>query len=166
MTLDRWIALAFIMLCCIYGYAAFFTMDDQLPPILRRNPVWPSTFPKILTVLGLIAGFVILFGTRRAAGDAKKDAKKDGAIDLTRLGNYHVGQALALIALMVAYAIALRPFGFVGSTISFLLIGSLVLGERRFHIMIPVAAIAAVSIWYLVQEVLGIFLRPWPAMFM
>ncbi|ASM74857.1 MULTISPECIES: tripartite tricarboxylate transporter TctB family protein [Roseobacteraceae] len=162
MTLDRWIALAFITLCCIYGYAAFFTMDDQLPPILRRNPVWPSTFPKILTVLGLIAGFVILFGSKRAAGDAKKD----GAIDLTRLGNYHVGQALALIALMVAYAFTLRPFGFVGATISFLLIGSLVLGERRFHIMIPVAAIAAVSIWYLVQEVLGIFLRPWPAMFM
>jgi len=162
MTLDRWIALAFITLCCIYGYAAFFTMDDQLPPILRRNPVWPSTFPKILTVLGLIAGFVILFGSKRAAGDAKKD----GAIDLSRLGNYHVGQALALIALMVAYAFTLRPFGFVGATISFLLIGSLVLGERRFHIMIPVAAIAAVSIWYLVQEVLGIFLRPWPAMFM
>jgi putative tricarboxylic transport membrane protein len=28
--------------------------------------------------------------------------------------------------------------------------------------MIPVALIATVGIWYLVQEVLGIFLRPWP----
>jgi putative tricarboxylic transport membrane protein len=29
-----------------------------------------------------------------------------------------------------------------------------------------VAAIAAGTIWYLVQEVLGIFLRPWPAFLM
>lgn len=162
MALDRWIALAFIAMCCVYGYAAFFTMDDQLPPILRRNPVWPSTFPKILSVLGLIVGLIILLGPKRAAGEAPKD----GAIDPTRLRDYHTGQAVSLLALMVLYALTLRPLGFVGSTIGFLMIGSLILGERRFHILIPVAAIAAGSIWYLVQEVLGIFLRPWPAMFM
>lgn len=162
MALDRFIALGFIALCCTYGYAAFFTMDDQLPPILQRNPVWPSTFPKILTVLGLIAGSIILFGSKSAAGDTKKA----GAIDLTRLGDYYVGQALALIALMVVYALVLRPVGFVGATVGFLVVGSLILGERRFHILIPVAAIAAGSIWYLVQEVLGIFLRPWPGIFM
>ncbi|MEX0971608.1 MAG: tripartite tricarboxylate transporter TctB family protein [Paracoccaceae bacterium] len=162
MALDRWIALAFITLCCVYGYAAFFTMDDKLPPILQRNPVWPSTFPKILTVMGLVVGFIILFGPKPKANDDKKA----GAIDLNRLGDYHVGQALALIALMVVYALVLRPLGFVGATIGFLVFGSLILGERRFHIIIPVAAIAAGSIWYLVQEVLGIFLRPWPGMFM
>ena len=163
MALDRWIALAFIALCCVYGYAAFFTMDDQLPPILRRNPVWPSTFPKILTVLGLIVGLIVLFTPKPAA---EKGAAKDGVIDLSRLGDYHIGQAMALLALMVVYALTLRPLGFVGSTIGFLALGSVILGERRFHILIPVAVIAAGSIWYLVQEVLGIFLRPWPAMFM
>ena len=162
MALDRWIALAFITLCCVYGYAAFFMMDDQLPPILQRNPVWPSTFPKILAVLGLVTGFIILFGPKAKTGETKKA----GAIDLTRLGDYYVGQALALIGLMVVYALVLRPLGFVGATVGFLVAGSLILGERRFHILIPVAAIAAGSIWYLVQEVLGVFLRPWPGMFM
>jgi putative tricarboxylic transport membrane protein len=163
MALDRWIALAFITLCCVYGYAAFFTMDDTLPPILRRNPVWPSTFPKILTVMGLIVGLIVLF-TPKPKGE--KPPAKDGAIDLSRLGDYHVGQAIGLLILMVVYAMTLRPLGFVGSTIGFLVIGALILGERRLHILIPVAAVAAGSIWYLVQEVLGIFLRPWPAMFM
>ena len=163
MALDRWIALAFIALCCVYGFAAFFTMDDQLPPILQRNPVWPSTFPKILTVLGLIVWFIVLFTSNPPA---EGDPAKDGAIDLSRLGDYHVGQALALLALMVAYALTLRPLGFVGSTVGFLVIGAVILGERRFHILIPVTVIAAGSIWYLVQEVLGIFLRPWPFMFM
>ncbi|WP_417586342.1 tripartite tricarboxylate transporter TctB family protein [Pararhodobacter oceanensis] len=162
MALDRWIALAFIALCCVYGYAAFFTMDAQLPPILRRNPVWPSTFPKILTVLGLIVGFIVLFSRKPNTGATPKE----GAIDLTRLGDYHIGQAIALLVLMVVYALTLRPLGFLGSTVGFLVLGSLILGERRFHILIPVAMLAAGSIWYLVQEVLGIFLRPLPAMFM
>jgi len=39
----------------------------------------------------------------------------------------------------------------------------MILGERKLYILIPVVAVAAWSIWYLVQEVLGIFLRPWPA---
>lgn len=160
MALDRWIALVFIALCCVYGYAAFFTMDDSLPPILRRNPVWPSTFPKILAVAGIIAGLIVLLSPRPAKAG---DAKGAGGIDLSRLGDYHIGQALALVGLMVAYALTLRPLGFIGSTVLFLVLGAVILGERRFVVLVPVAAIAAGSIWYLVQEVLGIFMRPWPA---
>lgn len=161
MALDRWVALAFVALCCVYGYAAFFTMDDILPPILQRNPVWPSTFPKILTVLGLVVGLIVLFTPK-----AKDDPARDGTIDLSRLGDYHVFQAISLLALMVLYALTLRPLGFVGATVGFLVLGSLILGERRFHILLPVTIIAAGSIWYLVQEVLGIFLRPWPGFLM
>ena len=160
MALDRWIALAFIALCCVYGYAAFFTMDDSLPPILRRNPIWPSTFPKMLTVAGIVVGLIVLFSPKP---QPKPDApKKDGTIDLSRLGDYNVGQAVALVVLMLAYAFTLRPLGFLGSTVLFLVLGGAILGERKFYILIPVAALAAGSIWYLVQEVLGIFLRPWP----
>lgn len=163
MALDRWIALAFVALCCVYGYAAFFTMDDQLPRILQRNPVWPSTFPKMLTFLGLVVGLIVLFSPKPKA---EGTPAKDGAIDLTRLGDYHVGQAVGLLVLMVAYALTLRPLGFLSSTVCFLVFGAVLLGERRFHILIPVALIATGSIWYLVQEVLGIFLRPWPGIFM
>jgi putative tricarboxylic transport membrane protein len=161
MALDRWIALAFIALCCVYGYAAFFTMDDSLPPILRRNPMWPSTFPKMLAVAGIVVGMIVLFSKKPQAKEGA--AKPDGAIDLTRLGDYHIGQALGLIGLMLAYAFALRPLGFLSATVLFLVLGATILGERKFHILVPVAALAAGSIWYLVQEVLGIFLRPWPS---
>ena len=56
----------------------------------------------------------------------------------------------------------LYPIGFITSTIVFLTAGAVILGERKVHIALLVSAIAAFSIWYLVQEVLGIFLRPWP----
>jgi len=67
-----------------------------------------------------------------------------------------------LLGLMVAYALCLRPCGFILSTSAFLILGSVILGERKWHVMIPVAAIATFIVWYLVQQVLGIFLRPWP----
>ena len=38
-------------------------------------------------------------------------------------------------------------------------------GERKFHLLVPIAIATAGLIWYLVQETLGIFLRPWPAFF-
>ncbi len=155
MTLDRWIAAVFLVLCLVYGYTAFFTMDAGLPPFMKRNPIWPSTFPKILAGLGIICALIVLV-------TSKPTPIKTDEIDHRRLGEYKLGQAFGLIAMMVAYAFALRPIGFIGSTVLFLAVSGIVLGERRFHILIPVAIVAALFIWFLVQQVLGIFLRPWP----
>jgi len=159
MALDRWIALIFIAFCCIYGYLAYFTMDDLLPPFMQRNPVWPSTFPKVLTVLGIVVGLVVLLGLEKPSGDEQPSATD---INYRRLHEYKLGQALMLLALMVLYALALRPAGFLISTTVFLIGGSAILGERKWYVMLPVAMIATGFVWYLVQQVLGIFLRPYP----
>lgn len=157
MALDRWIALVILLVCTAYGYAAYFTMDALLPPIMQRSPIWPSSFPKVLSVCGILAALVIVVGLE------KSPQKTEAAdINLSRLGDYNLGQALMLIGLMVAYALLLRPLGFLASTFLFLTVGSFVLGERKFVIMALVAAIATLGIWYLVDNVLGIFLRPMP----
>jgi putative tricarboxylic transport membrane protein len=155
MALDRWIALVLLGICLAYGYAAWFTMDEGLAPFMRRNPIWPSTFPKLLSILGIIATLFILLGV-------EKSEPKEADIDYRRLGEYHLGQALLLLVLMVTYALCLRPLGFLVSTLAFLILGSYILGERKWHVMLPVASIATVSVWYLVQEILGIYMRPLP----
>lgn len=155
MALDRWIALILLGICLAYGYTAWFTMDAGLAPFMKRNPIWPSTFPKVLSVLGIIASLIILLGL-------EKSEAKEAEIDYRRLGDYHLGQALMLLALMVAYALCLRPLGFLLSTTAFLVLGSFILGERKWHIMLPVSIIATVIVWYLVQQVLGIYMRPLP----
>lgn len=155
MALDRWIALVLLGICLIYGYAAWFTMDDNLAPFMRRNPIWPSTFPKLLSVLGIAASLVILLGF-------EKSEPKEAEIDYRRLREYKLGQALMLLGLMVAYAFCLRPVGFLISTSSFLFLGAFILGERKYLVMIAISATAAFVVWYLVQEVLGIFMRPLP----
>ena len=159
MALDRWIALVFVALCVLYGYAAFFTMDHLLPPFMQRNPVWPSTFPKVLSIAGVIVGLVVLLGLEKQSGTKEPSATD---INYRNLGQYNIGQALGLLALMTGYALCLRPFGFIAATICFLTLGATILGERKFYILIPVAALATFVVWYLVQQVLGIFLRPWP----
>ena len=155
MALDRWIALVLLGICLAYGYAAWFTMDEGLAPFMRRNPIWPSTFPKLLSILGIIATLFILLGV-------EKSVPKEADIDYRRLGEYHLGQALLLLVLMVTYALCLRPLGFLVSTLAFLILGSYILGERKWHVMLPVVSIATVSVWYLVQEILGIYMRPLP----
>lgn len=138
-----------------YGYTAWFTMDATLPPIMKRLAVWPSSFPKVLSIAGIVLCLIVLSGI-------EKGEEKTGDIDYRKLHEYKLGQAIALLALMVAYALLLRPAGFLLATSGFLIGGSMLLGERRWITMIVVAAIATFGIWYLVQEVLGIFLRPLP----
>ena len=156
MALDRGIALGILGICCIYGYVAFFQMDATLPPFMRRYPVWPSTFPKILAVVGaLVALWILVF--QQAPAPPKEDE-----IDYRRLTEYKLTQAVALILLMLAYAFTLRPLGFLLSTVLFLSLGAAVLGERKFHILLPVAMVAAGTTWWLVSDVVGIFMRPLP----
>lgn len=157
MALDRWIALVILLICVAYGYTAFFEMDDKLAPFMRHNPVWPSSFPKVLSVLGAVTALIVLLGLE---GGDKVEA---GDVDYRRLGSYKLGQAVALLALMVAYALLLRPIGFIAATSLFLVISAVVLGERKFHFLIPIVLLVTGFVWYLVQEVLGIYLSPWPA---
>lgn len=155
MALDRWIALILLGMCLAYGYTAWFTMDAGLAPFMQRNPIWPSTFPKVLSLMGISASLIILLGL-------EKSEVKIPEIDYRRLHEYKLGQALMLLGLMVVYALTLRPLGFLGATAGFLIFGAFILGERKWHVMLPVGLIASFAVWYLVSEVLEIYMRPLP----
>ena len=160
MSLDRWIALVILSIALVYSYAAFFTMDQLLPPFMQRNPIWPSTFPKILGVLSILVSSLIVLGLEK-----NKDNKGVMAIDYRKLFDYNLGQAVFLIIMMAVYAISLRPLGFFISTITFLTVSGYALGERKIVSLFFITAIASFLIWYLVEQVLGIYLRPLPSIF-
>ena len=86
-------------------------------------------------------------------------------IDYRRLHEYKLGQAIGMLVLMVLYALTLKPLGFLVATASFLILGAYILGERKWIIMIPVGVIATFCVWYLVSEVLEIYMRPLPLIF-
>ena len=74
---------------------------------MRQNPIWPSTFPKIPSIAGILNSLTILFNIEKSSHTAKT-----AEINYRRLTEYKFGQALLLVGLMVVYAPALRPVGF------------------------------------------------------
>jgi len=155
MKLDKWIAVLFLLFSLIYGYTAY---SYELLPFERNMTFLPNTLPMVLSVLGIILAMVLIF-TPAATADS---GEEQGNTDASNPRQYKPGQALVLLVAMAPYALALRPSGFIAATILFLAGCSFVLGERRYLVMIPIAVTGAFVIWYLVQELLGIFLRPWP----
>lgn len=156
MALDKWIAAFFLVGGLIYGYAAF---TYTLLPFERNMPVLPNTLPMALSAAAVLLSALLLLSPKPPA-NAEGDVL--GSIDFAKMREYKIGQALMLIAAMIIYALALRPVGFIASTILFLVGTGWILGERKLHVMIPIAVAGAGVIWYLVQEALGIFLKPLP----
>jgi putative tricarboxylic transport membrane protein len=154
MSLERLLALFFLLISIIYGYTAFFIIDASLPPFAKLSLVWPSSFPKIISLISIFIGFGLIYS------QIKKDTNP--AMTMEKFRSYHLLPALILLSMMVAYALLLRPIGFIISTFSFLVIGAIVLGERKLILLIIISSVCAIGIWYLVQQVLGIYLRPWP----
>ena len=156
MALDKWIAVVFLVIALVYGYSAY---TYPLLPFELYMVFLPNTMPMALSGLGILLSLLIILTPRKPA---EVDGTVLGDFDTSNLRQYKTGQALGLIAAMILYALALRPIGFLLATTLFLVGTEWILGERKPLLMIVTASIGAGSIWYLVQEALGIFLRPLP----
>ena len=158
MKLDRWVAVFFLLFSLLYGYGA---VTYRLLPFERNMVFLPNTLPIGLSALGILLALILLFSPKpQEAEDADGDVL--GIIDLRRFREYEFGKAFGLLAAMVVYALAIFPIGFVISTTAFLIVSASVLGERRYVVLVPVSVAGALIVWFLVQELLGVFLRPWP----
>lgn len=155
MTLERGIAVLFLAFCLAYGYTAFVTMQNNLLPFELNMSFLPNTMPKALSIAGAICALFVIIGGR-APGDERKPILAEG------LNWRNTAQAVGLLAFMVAYALLLRPLGFIAATSLFLIASALLLGERRIVTLVAISVIAAFAVWYLVEEMLDIVLRPWP----
>ena len=147
---DRLVALAVLAFSIGYSLLAF---DYQLLPFERSLAFKPNTMPLGVGGLGVLFSLAVLV-MPGGQGSVADDAEGWRHFDWPR--------AIAIVALMVAYALLLRPAGFVGSTTAFLVCGAAIVGERRFAALIPIALLAAAGTWFLVEKALGIYLKPWP----
>ena len=155
MPLDRILALFFLVVSAVYGFAAY---NYPLLPFERNMVFLPNTLPMALSALGAIVSLVILVTPRASA-----DGDSLGDVSAQELQRFEFAKTFGLIAAMVLSALLLRPVGFLAATTLFIAGSSVILGERKFHVLLPISVVTAGLIWYLVQETLGIFLRPWPA---
>lgn len=159
MALDKWIAALFLAGSVAYGYAAF---TYPILPFERLSPILPNTWPKVLALAAAVLSLLVLVAP---APGPDAEGRRPGRVDLAALRRLKLGQAGLLVAAMVAYALLLRPLGFLAATVLFLLGTGAVLGERRLILAAPIAGAGALVVWALVDPLLGIVLRPLPAGF-
>ena len=146
--MDKIILLFILSFCISYLYLSYFY---ELLPFELYLSFKPNTMPLGLGVLGILFCLILLFSPTNKQDDTTQEYAK-----------FEWVSACAVVALMVAYALLLKPLGFILSTFLFLTLSSFILGERNFKILFLVVAIGTGGIWYLVSETLGIYMAVLP----
>jgi len=161
LSINRWVALGLLAFSSGYGYLAF---TYRILPFERFLAMKPNTLPIGLAVAGMVCSIALLLVPEEQSSGSCEENKVLGSDHkyLESPENYEWGKGAGLLILAVIYALSLRQAGFLISTSVFLIFGGLMLGERKFWILVPVSCFASFLVWYLVDEVLTIFMRPWP----
>jgi|GEM_PF-1374183 len=167
---DRIVGVILLILCCLFTYFAF-DLAKTIPPFFQNQPMRVDTLPRILGIAGIIASVVTIIAPTTGSSaaqstDADKQLKEnqDRMADLSfdNFGQAKWGQLVAMIALMIVYSTYLRAGGFIPATFFLLLFGSIILGERRWIVMVLVSFLAPMAIWLLVTYVLDRTIPPLP----
>ncbi len=161
--LDRIVALFLLVFSVLYAWLAY---NYELLPFERNLPFKPNTMPIGLSVAGIVLSLVVLIIPQRSDSSIMDESTVDDqAVDSITHNQYDKVRPVILVFLMIVYALSLRPAGFIVATATFLAVSAIVLGERKFHVLIPIVLTGAFLIWYIVQEMLGIYMNPWPVIF-
>ena len=131
------VALALLAVMLAYGWSA---LDYELLPFERFQAFKPNTMPIGLALIGIVLGLAVLLMPRPKDASVMDESIVDHAeTETERLQNYDKIRPAMLILFMVVYALSLRPAGFIVATTGFLILSAATLGERKYHILIPVA---------------------------
>lgn len=157
LNLEKFLALIILIICILYAYTSFITMQANLLPFEKNMTVLPNSLPKVISIFGIIIStFLIL---KKEEHDSEENVS---SINLKNVFNFYYGKALSIILLMIIYTLCLRPVGFILSSVLFLFLASFILGERSFIKLTIICLLGTSIIWLLLEKVLGIYMRPFP----
>jgi putative tricarboxylic transport membrane protein len=120
----------------------------EIPVIANEETFTARSMPIFLTILGTTMALLLLFS-------------RDGRVS-NPIANLNWKLGLAFLLLMSAYGLALRPIGFVLTTVIFLCTSFWFLGERQVFKNLAIAIPLVLLFWLLMSELLGVYLPPWP----
>ena len=146
MSRERTGGLVFLLISVFYGWGA--TRIPSLP-VDATEAMNARSLPYLLTALGIAMSLALMLRKDAATAEATTEATPA-----------HWSTALALLALVVAYALLLDWLGFLACTGLFLFAGFGLLGERRWLRSALVAAGLVLTLWGLLVTGLGIYLAP------
>ena len=153
MTKDKVGALAILTFSIVYGAMAFNIPEA---PGVEDAGVTPSSLPIALSTTGIVASLLILV----LPAPRRIDRDGDGSSFVDAFKGLDWRCAAFLFLLMVGYGLTLKPLGFLISTVLFLLGGFWTMGERRIKLMLLVSIGVTVGFWFILTQLLRIYLEP------
>ena len=157
LNLEKFLALIILIICILYAYTSFITMQANLLPFEKNMTVLPNSLPKVISIFGIIIStFLIL------KKEEHNSEERISSINLKNVFSFYYGKALSIILLMIIYTLCLRPVGFILSSVLFLFLASFILGERSYIKLAIICLLGTSIIWLLLEKVLGIYMRPFP----
>ncbi len=145
MSRDRSSALIFLAFSLAYGALAF---EIELFPGSEFELFTARTLPIGLAAAGTVVSFLML--VLSSGTDQSKES----------LAGLNWTKVLALCALMAVFGATITRLGFISATSLFLIGGFLLLGERRWYVVLGFALSVACGFWVILSQLLGIFLEP------
>lgn len=144
-------ALLFFIFSVCYGY---YALQIPLYPGEEYDVVTSQTMPKIYAIAGMIISVLaVIMSAVQDLLQQNESEKKE-----RQFNKKGWAQVASLILLMCYYAATLEFLGFILSTISFLIMGYLILGERRIKILFLASVPVVIVFWAIMTQLLGIFL--------
>ncbi|MGR2769235.1 tripartite tricarboxylate transporter TctB family protein [Photobacterium ganghwense] len=144
-TKDHIGGLVFLCFSIAYGY---YANEIVLFPGDEFEPFNARSMPTALALMGTVLAVCQLL----TASKKEKECLK--------LTGYDFSLVAKLLVLMVLFAVSLEWLGFMVGTIFFLAGGYWLLGERRIKIVVLASVPFAVGFWYVLTQLLDIYLAP------
>jgi len=149
MTKSRLGSLFFLLFSLFYFYKSF---DIHLMSSALYESMTARTFPYYLGLFGiLVSSLMLLFSF------IKKD--KEDLFDWENLKTFDFKKGFYFILAMIFYGFTIRTLGFIISTILFLIIGFLILGERSIKVILLTSLGVSIVFWFLLTQVLGVYIQ-------
>ncbi len=142
---------AVILLAFSIGYGILI-YDIPLLPFQAASAFTAQTLPKALSILGIILSLILLVTSRNQA--------------TPDIAGFKWLNGVLICILMLIYGFSVRPVGFLISTSLFLILSEYTLGERRRNILIFSTIPVVLFFWYLMSELLGVYVAPLPEFLM
>jgi putative tricarboxylic transport membrane protein len=150
-TKDKLGALIFFIFSVSYGYYAY---KIPLYPGEEYDVFTSQSMPKLYALASIVvSSLAIILSIISDFKSAKNETTETKTFKVKAWS-----QVASLIALMIFYGYTLELFGFISSTIVFLIIGYLILGERRPKILIAASVPVVIVFWAIMTQLLGIYL--------
>lgn len=139
---DFWISLALLAFTAVAA-----ALTTQLPAQGTGRGAGPNFVPWLMVGgIGLSALILLARSWRRAAcPHAPVNIRL-----LAQLGGF--------LVLMLAYAAAYEPVGFIGSSLAFFLLALLMLGERRLKYLLAVPPLVVLGVYLVFTEIMQVYM--------